>query len=207
MDAPPRPIEPDPNSVGISLAASDSPSLPDFGDLQPRVQLTRSPNANDAYTRNSRQQLDPLSNWYISQQGPWHPLRNNANVLRPGATVLDARPGATSSSFAGYRSQPLPSESDATAPGHIPSDSGYGSWTRQSVADASVYGDCDPSGDTASISGHIAGIHFERPMVSPQDWSHQPSAHNDVSVTTINAHKQLICPHCHQSVKTRSELT
>lgn len=192
MDAPPRPIEPD-------------LSLPDFGDLQPKVQHIRSSNANDAYMRNPRQQLDPLSNWYTSQQGPWDPLRSNANVVRPNGRGLETRPGSVS--FAEYRSQTLPSESDTTAPGHIPSDSGYGSWTRQSVADASVFGDCDQSGETASISSHIAGIHFDRPMVSPPDvWSHQQSANNGVAVTIDNSKRPLVCGHCRQRVKTRSEL-
>lgn len=206
MDAPPRPLEPILNSVGISLAASSGSSLTDLSDLQPKSQPNRSSNAaHDALMRNPRQQLDPLSNWFTNpQQGPWDPLRSNASVVRPGGRGFQVQPG--SASFAGYRSQALPSESDATAPGHILSDSGYGSWTRQSIADASVYGDCDRSGDAASISSHIAGIHFDRPMISPPEvWSHQASATNDASVT-LDVNKRLVCPYCNARVKTKSEL-
>jgi len=206
MDAAPPPLEPMLNSVGTSLVASGGSTLSDLSDLQPKVQPHRSSDTTqDAMMRNPRQQLDPITDWYINiQQGPWDPIRSNASVVRPGGRGLHDQPSSTS--FAGYRSQTLLSDSDTTAPGQVPSDSGYGSLTRQSIADASLCGDCDQPGDAASISSHIAGIHFDRPMISPPEvWSHQASA-TIFAPVTIDATKRLVCDYCHEKVKTKSEL-
>lgn len=187
MDAPPRPPGSDLNSGGISLALSSTNGLTDFGDLQ------SSASANETFMR-----ATPLSHWVTSHAGPWDPIfPRNSNVSRGGD--LNFRP--ESASFSAYRSNASPSECETAPPGHL-SDSGYGgSLTRQSVVDSSVYGDCDQSGDAASVSNHLAGIHFGS---LSESWSQQASVSNEVSVTI--AAKRLICPHCKSKVKTRSEL-
>lgn len=195
MDAPPRPIELE------VLGSSGSPGLTDFGDLQSKSVLLHPSNANDAFLRNARQQQDPILHWYTSQHAPWDPLQGrNTDVFR-AARALNARPN--SASFSAYRTHTSPSECETTAFGHLPSDSGYGSLTRQSVVDVSLYGDGDQTADTASVSSHFAGIHFDRSMLNPQEaWNHQSSVHVSVEGST----KKHICPHCHSKVKTKSEL-
>lgn len=204
MNAPPRPMEPGAGSGSISLATS--PGFSDFGDSQTIGHLTRSSsNSSGAFTRPAAQQQTPLAEWYTSPAAPWDPMNGRARSdLRVGG-----KPNYRSSgvSFSGYRSPyNSPSDCETTAPGHLPSDSGYGSLTRQSVvADGSLYGDCDRSGDTASVSSHLAGIHFDRPVLcTPQDWRPQPAVHNETLVSTDS--NRLVCPHCKEKVKTKSEL-
>ncbi|CAN8105741.1 unnamed protein product [Discula destructiva] len=201
LEDPPRPIEPDPSNGGISLAASSSPGLTDFGDLQPNGNIHRSSNVNDAFMRNPRQQQNPLAHWYTSH-GPWDPVHGrNSNVFRTGN---NSRPSVPS--FSGYRNYASLSECETTAPGHLPSDSGYGgSLPRQSVVEASLYGDCDQFGDAGSVSSHLANVHFDRSLLPPSEaWGQQASTQNLLSLN--GDANRLVCPFCKVKVKTKSEL-
>lgn len=202
INAPPRPLEPDLSSAGVSLAAP-SPGLTDFRDLQSTSHLTRSSNTDNASMRPPGQQQTPLGVWYTSHVGPWDPIHGRAQTNLQAKGKLNYR--SNEASFLDYRSTyNSPSECETTAPGHLPSDSGYGSLTRHSVAEGSLYGDCDRSGDTASVSSHLAGIHLDRTRVSPPDtWRQQPAVHE--SFMPIDA-SRLVCPHCKERVKTKSEL-
>lgn len=203
MNAPPPPIHPDTNSADISLA-TPNPGLTEFNDSHSAGQFTRSSNPNNVSVRHPVQQQTPLVDWYTSHVAPWDPIHGRArNDLRAGGK-LNHRPNGAP--FLDYRtSYHSPSESEITAPGHLPSDSGYGSLTRQSVAEGSLFGDCDRSGDTASVSSHLAGIHFDRSTVPTSDaWVNQTVGHSEnfVSLET----NRLVCPHCKEIVKTKSEL-
>lgn len=202
MNAPPPLIEADSNSACISLATL-SPGLTDFSDLHTAGQFTRSSNPYTVAVRPPGQQQTPLVDW-SSHVAPWNPIQGRVrNDIGAGGKLNQRLNGA---SFFEYRSPYYPpSESENTAPGQLPSDSGYGSLTRQSVAEGSLFGDLDRSGDTASVSSHLAGIHFDRPPVSTSEtWTHQAAGHceNFVSLETNG----LVCAHCKESVKTKSEL-
>lgn len=203
MNAPPPPSHPDTNSAGISLA-TPSHGLTEFSDLQSAGQSTRSSNPNTVSVRPPAQQQTPLVDWYTSHVAPWDPIHGRArNDLRAGGKLNHRANGAR---FLEYRTPyHSPSESEITAPGHLASDSGYGSLTRQSVAEGSLFGDCDRSGDTASVSSHLAGIHFDRSIVSTSDaWTHQTVGHSESFVSLET--NRLVCPHCKEIVKTKSEL-
>lgn len=199
MNAPPPPIEPDTNDACISLATL-SPGLTDFSDLHTAGHFTRSSNPYTVSVRPQGQQQTPLVDW-SSHAAPWDPIHGRArNDLGAGGKLNHRLNGV---SFFEYRSPyHPPSESEITAPGQLPSDSGYGSLTRQSVAEGSLFGDCDRSGDTASVSSHLAGIHLDRPIVSTSGtWTHQAAG-----LSANYGSSGLVCPHCKENVKTRSEL-
>lgn len=203
MNASSRSIEPDLSGAGLSLAVH-SPDLTDFRDVHSTVHLPRSSDTNDGFLRPSVQQQTPLAEWYTSKTAPWDPIHGRSpDVARFGGRFGHRPSGA---SFSEYRTNYAPpSEDVTTVPGHLSSDSGYGSLTRQSVVDGSLYGDCDRPGDTASVSSHLSGIHFDRPLISSEeDWRKQPAMPHKVYVP-IDANK-LVCPHCKQYVKTKSEL-
>lgn len=204
MNGPPRPVEPDSTIANISLATS--PGLTDFSDSQSASHLVRSSNPNDAFMRPAVQQQNPLVEWYTSLAGPWDPIHGRArNDLRVGGKPNYRPSGAP---FLEYRSPfNSPSDCEATALSHLPSDSGYGSsLTRNSVvAEGSLYGECDRSGDTASVSSHLAGIHLDRPTLSTPEVWRQPSAPHNEDLVSTEANR-LVCPHCKEKVKTKSEL-
>lgn len=200
-DAPPRPIEPDLKNANVPLTFGSV--VTDFSDLLSKEDSVRPPNGNDGFLRNPpRQQQDPLYHWATSH-GPWDPVHGRASdVFRPEKSFYPQH-GAVS--FSGYRSYASPSECETTGPGHLPSDSGYGSAPRQSVIDGSIYEDCNRSADAESVSSHFAGIHIERPIVAPSEvWNQQASAHNEVPV--IAQPNKFVCQYCHIKVKTKSEL-
>lgn len=182
-----------------------SPSLTDpFGDLQTSG-INRSSNQNDSLMRPSRQ--NPLLDWWTSPEKPWDPIQGrNPTLPRTGSRPNYRPPGPA---FSVYRSSHAPSDCDTIGHGQLPSDSGYESLSRprHSVIGGSVYGDCDRSGETTSVSNGLAGLQFDRAMPSPEAWGQQAPVHAiDVPRSVTSERKMLLCPYCKTEVKTKSEL-
>lgn len=197
----PRPIEPDLNSAGISLPAP-SPSLTDhFNDLQ-AAGVSRSSNPSDTLVRHSRQ--DPLIDWYTSHEKPWDPIQGRNPPPRTGARLNYQSSGAA---FSTYRSSHAPSDCETIGRGPLPSDSGYESLSRHrhSVIGGSIYGDCDRSGETSSVSNGLAGLQFDRSMPSLGPWRQQGSVHTFDVPVTLGGKQPLVCSYCNKAVKTKSE--
>ncbi|KAH6697619.1 hypothetical protein F5X68DRAFT_5979 [Plectosphaerella plurivora] len=101
-----------------------------------------------------------------------------------------------------------------------PSDSGYSSRAKHSVADTSVYDGVDRSQDTQSITGHMSDFHpfasmsadkFGQGTNSQREYSHgswlnqqQPPLSSRPRHDPASNH--LVCPTCRQQVKNRSEI-
>lgn len=203
MNTRPRPVEPDLNSAGISLPAP-SPSLTDhFGDLQ-TPGVNRSSNPSDALMEPSRQ--NPLIDWYTSQEKPWDPIQGRNPPPPRIGTRLNYRPSGPA--FSTYRSSHAPSDCDTIGRGPLPSDSGYESLSRHrhSVIGGSIYGDCDRSGETASVSNGLAGLQFDRSMPSPGVWRQHGSVPTIDVPVNLQGKQALVCTYCNQEVKTKSEL-
>lgn len=98
----------------------------------------------------------------------------------------------------------MPSECETTGPGALPSDSGYHSRATQSVFNGSTCGDADRSGENGSISSHLAGLQVDHPPFSSEAWAHA-AIHTTPPAFGVDS-SSLVCPTCHQKVKTKSEL-
>lgn len=206
VDGRPRPIEPDLNNGSVQAA---SPSVYEhFNDL-PSMNMNRSPGSSENSMRLPGQHS--LYNWYFSQEKPWDPLQGK---ITPVPRSEDVRHGARSlglirhggPTFSGYRGSIVPSECETTHHGVLPSDSGYESRTRHSVGNTSIYGDVDRSGETQSIASNLADFQFDRHRPSHPDTWEQHNTQPAAEVSTKLDNNSLVCQHCKQTVKTRSEL-
>ncbi|KAF3760473.1 hypothetical protein M406DRAFT_334107 [Cryphonectria parasitica EP155] len=105
--------------------------------------------------------------------------------------------------FVPHRSHAPSSECDTLGP----SDSGYGSASRTgpSVANGSVYGDCDRSGETASVASHSMSLPYASSMLSSGNWRSSDSAlEGDFGINENG--NELVCHVCKAQVKNKSEL-
>lgn len=198
MHGRPRPLEPDLNS----LPAHSSSHIDSLGDAS----INRTSHPTQDFGRPLAR--NPLEDWYSSHEKPWDPIQGrNPPPLRAG----DLRGNRLNYSsklptFSVYRESNVPSECESTGTDMLPSDSGYESrTTRQSVVNGSSYGDCDRTGETGSISSHLADFQFDRPILPSESWRPHGSGHVTAVSTNIDSSK-LVCPHCNRNVKTRSEL-
>lgn len=226
MDHRPRPLEPDLNSTGISLPAPMSVLNETIGYIQPGA-INRSSHSNDNFVRPQPRSI--LSDWYTSPEKPWDPIQGRLSPaartgidwytstertwdhiqgrVAPGTGDLRMNrlvPRPSGPAFSVYRESNLSSECESTGPGLLPSDSGYESRTRQSVGTGSTYEDCDRSGETGSISSHLAGFQLGPPLCS-DPWGEHGSGNTTASSVSVSKNK-LECETCKQKVKTRSEL-
>ncbi|CCC08890.1 hypothetical protein SMACR_07526 [Sordaria macrospora] len=136
----------------------------------------------------------------------WNPMKSLGVSQNANITVNPVYPD--------YRDNHAPSECDTAADrAGVFSDSGYGSIARQSVGNPSVYGDMDRAGDS-QIMLQMSQFQLQQDSnlettVMPRDtlmqdmesgdWSHKGSARRPDG-------KGLVCEHCKQPVKTKSEL-
>lgn len=203
VNARPYPIEPDPSTAGLSLPAPSLSLTDPFGDLHPPG-VNRPSNPSDNFMRPSRQ--DPLFDWWTSQEKPWDPIQGRNQPMPRNGTRLNYRHAGPA--FSAYRSH-APSECETIGHGLLPSDSGYESLSRprhsHSVIAGSIHGDCDRSGETTSVSNGLAGLQFDRSMSSSEVWRQSGSVHT-IDVPVHVESKDLICRHCGNKVKTKSEL-
>lgn len=203
MDGRPRPLEPDLNSAGITLPAHSPACIDPLVDIQTAA-INRSSHSTQNFVRPPAR--TSLEVWYDSQEKPWDPIQGrNPPPSRAGelrGNRLNYRPFGPA--FSAYRESNVPSECESTGTGILPSDSGYESRTRHSVINGSIYGDCDRSGETGSISSNLADFQFERPILPSEPWTQHGSDYT--TAVSANCNSKLVCPYCNQSVKTRSEL-
>ncbi|KAG7103493.1 Transcriptional regulator CRZ2 like protein [Verticillium longisporum] len=166
---------------------------------------------------------------------PWNILKfydagaDDSPWVPPGIIVPDHRAGqgrhqnnptALRDAFAPRYSEwrsPGPSECDTLPPGQLPSDSGYESRrTKQSIANASVFGDVDRGHETQSLTGRMDGFDPFEGMSSAPSYTGN-SVNNHASMTEARglstlrtrgtAHSTvIICPDCGSHLKTKSEL-
>ncbi|KAJ9156336.1 C2H2 and C2HC zinc finger [Pleurostoma richardsiae] len=216
----PRPIEVDLTN-SRNLAASMLPPLPasyDYpSDYQFAAHSRTSPRAAEAGARVP----NTLSEWYFSRDGPWDPIQGkNAAIPRSPDARTRTRPAVTNPqgrvSFTQFRGSTVASECETLPSAVLPSDSGYESRTRPSVGNPSVYGDHDRSADTQSIVGQLGGFQLDglqqdgfphRESNLPRDGYPQPGISNPAtSSPDTGGNRSLVCPFCHKTVKTKSEL-
>lgn len=203
MDGRPRPLEPDLKSAESSSPIHSPDLIDTFGGLQ-NATINRPFRPTDDCTRPTLR--NPLRDWYNSQEKPWDPIHGRS-ALQPQARDLRAnrlnyRPSGTA--FDVYRESNVPSECESTGPGVLPSDSGYESRTRHSVVNGSIYGDCDRTGETGSISSHLPESQLDRLLLS-EPWPQQGSVQTPATSVNVSSSK-FECAYCKQKVKTRSEL-
>lgn len=202
MDGRPRPLEPDLSSSGIALPAP-IPGFEHLSDLQ-TPGISRNPQSPETFVRPGTR--NPILDWYTSQEKPWDPIQGRAAPLpRAG----DLRAGKLNYRLSGpaysvYRESHVPSECETTGPGALPSDSGYHSRATQSVFNGSTCGDGDRGGENGSISSHLAGLQVDRPAFSSESW--RPASLQTATLPLSADSGSLVCPTCHQKVRTKSEL-
>lgn len=194
LDTHPQPARTDLENVHM-------PMLPGSLGGSQTVNVTRSAQNGMGYMMEPHGQ-PVLLNW-VDEPGPWNPIQGRNSVSSNATQPPTTRPNPLTT----YRSSHVPSEYETIGHGRLPSDSGYESLSRprHSVIGSSVLGDCDRSGETASLSNGLAGIQFDRPLSTPGPWRQQDGFRTiDGQVNVDN--KQLVCPHCNVRVKTRSEI-
>ncbi|KAG8168564.1 hypothetical protein KVR01_001313 [Diaporthe batatas] len=202
----PRPLEPDlTSSGGIALP---TPAIPGFmdglGDLQTPA-INRNLQPHEAFARPAPR--NPFIDWYNSPEKPWDPIHGRAVPLPRSGDLRGAKLNyhrLGGQAYSTYRENHVPSECETTGPGALPSDSGYHSRATQSVFNGSACGDADRSGENGSISSHLAGLQVDRTPFSSEAWA-QASMQTTTLVLAVDS-GSLVCPTCHQKVKTKSEL-
>ncbi|KAG7149417.1 hypothetical protein HYQ46_001672 [Verticillium longisporum] len=155
-----------------------------------------------------------------ADDSPWVPLGIIVPDHRAGQGQHQNSPTALRDAFAPRYSEwrsPGPSECDTLPPGQLPSDSGYESRrTKQSIANASVFGDVDRGHETQSLTGRMDGFDpFAGMSSTPSYTGNSANNHADMTETcglsTLRtrgtAHSTvIICPDCGSHLKTKSEL-
>lgn len=138
----------------------------------------------------------PIDQYLYSQDGPWVPDGSRVRGQPPPASL-------TGPSFSGYRNTHLPSDcGTALGPGIAPSDSGYESMTRQSVANPSTVGDLDGTSETINLQ--LSNIQLHGPNRGPSGY---PGELLNLGVVPTNlAAGTIFCTYCNIELKTRSEL-
>ncbi|KAI3395478.1 hypothetical protein diail_1264 [Diaporthe ilicicola] len=203
VDGRPRPLEPDLSSAGLALPPPISGVMDTLGDF-PTPGINRNTQSSENFVRPPTR--NPILDWYTSQEKPWDPIQGRAVPLPRAGDLrggkLNYRPSGPAYSV--YRESHVPSECETTGPGALPSDSGYHSRATQSIFNGSTCGDIDRGGENGSISSHLAGLQVDRPAFSAESWR-QASLHA-ASLPVGTESGNLVCPACHQKVKTKSEL-
>lgn len=192
------------------------PSGPGYGDMS-----YGNPNSGRIYQFPTESQVirpsqDPVQNWYTAQDGPWTHVSTKVTPVMP-EIISDGRfqskqTGSRNHNPSGgqYR-QHIPSDAGSSfhfgAPGVPHSDSGYG--TRRSVANTSVFSGDAPERDQdcQSLVGHVENyqsfIGYNEQMQQRDARSSEPW---NTSVSSQSESRGLICPVCHKTVKTQSEM-
>lgn len=143
-------------------------------------------------------------------------LRGDDQPYIPGYTCPPAaRSMEVSSSM--YRDTSVPSDcGTGTGPAILPSDSGYESVAKRSVANLSFVGEHDQIPDslshnlrnfqitTGSLHGHMQ--YQEELWSQPPATVHAESVHADSAATAPQSASTLVCQVCNISIKTPSEM-
>lgn len=162
----------------------------------------------------SAQDSNPIQSWYQTNDGPWTHI---PKVMPPNNASLEG----------GFDSKQTANRNHITSAGQYrpyhasdsgsfhhgvppPSDSGYASGTRRSVANTSVIsGDIpDRDQDCHSLTGQVESF---QPFIGAHDGIQQRDARSfDVwtssSPTSMPESRGMRCPTCNKPVKTQSEM-
>ncbi len=194
-DAPPQPVEVGP---GPSFAGFSDPGQAGFAELQSFASARTGPGPGG---NGGRLAADPLALWYSANDSPWIPgaryeLPRQKN--RPSQRAVGPPPNA----FTTMRGGAAASDCD-TAPGGVPSDSGYASAARPSVGRPSVgypsvFGDADRSAETQSLVGNLADFSIS-PDGTQYPWGPVPDSQSEVGANG------LWCEWCKKALRTKSE--
>ncbi|PNH37944.1 hypothetical protein VD0004_g8862 [Verticillium dahliae] len=228
IGAQPRDLFPSPSQLGppyrlTRVVGMDSSRPQPFHlpgqDVLTDVNLT--PGGGDAPLRGIPKPWNILKFYdATADDSPWVPLGIIVPDHRAGQGQHQNSPTALRDAFAPLYSEwrsPGPSECDTLPPGQLPSDSGYESRrTKQSIANASVFGDVDRGHETQSLTGRMDGFDPFAGMSSTPSYTGN-SANNHAYMTETcglstlrtrgTAHSTvIICPDCGSHLKTKSEL-
>lgn len=228
IGAQPRDLFPSPSQLGppyrlTRVVGMDSSRPQPFHlpgqDVLTDVNLT--PGGGDAPLRGIPKPWNILKFYdATADDSPWVPLGIIVPDHRAGQGQHQNSPTALRDAFAPRYSEwrsPGPSECDTLPPGQLPSDSGYESRrTKQSIANASVFGDVDRGHETQSLTGRMDGFDPFAGMSSTPSYTGN-SANNHAYMTETcglstlrtrgTAHSTvIICPDCGSHLKTKSEL-
>lgn len=139
---------------------------------------------------------------------PWDPLMANVESGEGGSATRqsgDLSYNPNYASFSGFRDARAPSEADSVSrsAGRSLHDSAYGTMTRGSVGNPSVYGgDMDQSAETRSLIGP-----FQRGVtISAEEKSQNRQGKAQKPVSGTLSSDTLKCAVCSESVRTQSEL-
>jgi len=137
---------------------------------------------------------------FLRSDGPWAVVSGQPPSQAMGGSI-----------FSTYRTGRVTSEYGiGVGPGILPSDSGYDSMARQSVANPSVVGEPDRSPDGFGLSLP----NFENPHGANQGsleyrretWSQPSTTGPPDSFATSPTAGRLVCTDCNKPLKTKSEL-
>lgn len=214
VDCRPQPIEPNsamlnssrilPSPSVSAVAHWETLNFPhDFGELSPHG---HSHMARQVQTDNQARGTpqEPLAQWYAAQDGPWDPLRVPVQG-HSRSRISDTRISMQQENQ--FRS-PFPSDGSQQF-GHPPSDSGYGSnGARRSDENGSIFSsDIPDREDCSSLPSHIPDFAPWHGMPDPLSSRElHPTEWNLHGVSRVSSQANLVCPDCHKTVKTRSEL-
>jgi hypothetical protein len=151
---------------------------------------------------------NPLLHWYYDNDGPWTPKSSLSEVPKE-RHPRSGRSSHISLQHVNPYDRRIPSDA-GTYPAVPPSDSGYG--TRRSDGNSSNFGAdvSDRDQDGQSLAG--PGAEFQQyPGIEEVSQQRDPHLYGwatppDASISNSQSKNALICPSCHKSVKTRSEL-
>ncbi|KAL2071757.1 hypothetical protein VTL71DRAFT_12992 [Oculimacula yallundae] len=210
-DSPPQPVEIDLNLSRVLPNPAVSASVPwefgipsqGFGNMPYGGSNISRMSANPSEGQSRGPSGDPLSQWYVTNDGPWNPFPKEAIVED---RLLSRHTISRNIPYAGQYRQSNTSDVTSFASGILPSDSGYA--TRRSIENTSVFSadvqdrDQDvrsmvgPSGDFQIFPVYNevqqSGRGFPKTWSSPTTQSSEPSG--------------LVCSFCHKPVKTQSEM-
>lgn len=219
LDWPPQPVEIDLNSSRILPTPSAPVSVSQSWDsalLQPHgfgdISYGSSNTARyqqtpvDPQSRASPQ--DPLVQWYTGNDGPWVP-KVIPDIVADDMSQSRQTGNRSLMPYTGQYKPPPPTSSGFQY-GASPSDSGYGTGTRRSVGNTSVFSADvgEREQDSPSLVGQVPDFPpfpIESDLFSrdgrtfDQIWSRPTS--------NLLDHSGLFCPTCNKPVKTQSELT
>jgi len=211
MDFPPQPVEIELSnsrtlpSPSASAAVHWDLSQHGFGEMP--SSYSSNPSRHFLVENQSRASSQaPLLQWYEENDGPWVPKGVIPTKRNPRPKIGNRMSGHYNLQ---YR-QPRSMDSGLYPFGTPNSDSGYGSnGARRSDGNASIFSAdlTDRDQDSRSISGPPAEFHSypclnEVTSDIPRNgsWSSLPST------SLLGSTASLVCPTCHKTVKTRSEL-
>lgn len=201
---PPQPVEidvsssrtlPSPSASSVpwdSLFTSGFGGHPDYGQSRP-IPLDNQVRTNAP---------DPLQQWYTGDDGPWIP-----KAIHPMPEETTHSRGDRTTHYGNQYRQPSPPDAGSFKYGIAPSDSGYGTRRRYESNSAFSADTIDRDQDCQSLVGHVAdfqpfqGLHEvvqQGDTRFNESWGFVP--------TSLPFDLNLVCPTCHKSVKTQSEL-